>query len=114
MIRTMNNDPVILALTNPYPEIIPTVAKKAGARIVGTGSSKYKNQVNNALVFPYIMRAILDLRIRKITMRILYSTSLAIANTLTKKELSEDRIIPNISNKKLQKVITESLTKLQK
>ena len=114
MIRTMNHDPVILALTNPYPEIIPTVAKKAGARIVGTGSYKYKNQVNNALVFPYIMRAILDLRIRKITMRILYSTSLAIANTLTKKELSEDRIIPNISNKKLQKLITESLTKLQK
>ena len=114
MIKIMSRDPITLALTNPYPEISPLNAKKAGARIVVTGSYNYHNQVNNALVFPYLMRTILDLRIHKITMKILYTTSMAIANTLTKKELSEDHIIPNIDDKKLQKRITESLTKLQK
>ncbi|MCH8085372.1 MAG: NADP-dependent malic enzyme [Thaumarchaeota archaeon] len=114
MIKNMNRDSVILALTNPYPEIIPSIAKKAGAKIAATGSYKYKNQVNNAVVFPYLMRAILDLRIRKITMKILYTTSLAIANTLTKKELSVDHIIPNISNKKLQGRITNSLIQITK
>ena len=114
MIKNMNRDSIILALTNPYPEISPLNAKKAGARIVATGSYNYHNQVNNALVFPYLMRAILDLRIHKIAMKVLYTTSMAIANTLTKKELSEDHIIPNIDDKKLQKRITESLTKLQK
>ncbi len=114
MIKVMNRDSIILALTNPYPEISPLNAKKAGAGIVATGSYNYHNQVNNALVFPYLMRAILDLKIRKITMKVLYVTSLAIANTVTKKELSEDHIIPNIDDKKLQKRIIESLTKLQK
>jgi len=114
MIKIMNRDSIILALTNPYPEISPLNAKKAGARIVATGSYNYHNQVNNALVFPYLMRTILDLRIHKVTMKVLYTTSMAIANTLTKKELSEDHIIPNIDDKKLQKRITESLTKLQK
>jgi len=112
MIKNMNRDPIILVLTNPYPEIIPSVAKKAGAKIAATGSYKYKNQVNNAVVFPYLMRAILDLRIRKITMKILHTTSLA--NTLTKKELSVDHIIPNISNKKLQGRITNSLIRITK
>jgi malate dehydrogenase (oxaloacetate-decarboxylating) len=109
MIENMNRDPIILALTNPYPEILPVVAKRAGARIVATGSYKYKNQVNNALVFPYLMRAILDLKIQKITMKILYSTSLAIANTFSKKELSEEHIIPNIDDRRLQKRIIDSL-----
>ncbi len=111
MIKTMNKDPIIFALTNPYPEIIPPVAKKAGAVIVASGSYKYENKVNNALVFPYLMRAILDLGIRKITMNILYSTSLAIANTVTKKELSKSHIIPDLDDKRLQKRIINSLKK---
>ena len=111
MIKTMNQDPIILALTNPYPEIIPALAKKAGARIIGTGSYKYANQVNNAIVFPYLMRAILDRRIRKITMNILYSTSLAIANTVNKKDLSESHIIPDLNDKRLQRKITGSILK---
>ena len=114
MIKTMNKDPIIFALTNPYPEIIPPVAKKAGAVIVASGSYKYENKVNNALVFPYLMRAILDLGIRKITMNILYSTSLAIANTVTKKELSESHIIPDLDDKRLQPKITATLMKLGK
>lgn len=112
MIKTMNKDPIIFALTNPYPEIIPPIAKKAGARIIATGSYRYDNKVNNALVFPYFMRAVLDLKIHKITMKILYVTALAIANTLTKKELSVNRIIPDLDDKRIQSNITNTLKNL--
>ena len=114
MVKSMNNDPIIFALTNPDPEISPSVGKNAGAKIVATGSYKYHNKVNNALVFPYLMRAILDLKIKKITMSILYATALAIANTVNKKKISENHIIPNLGDEKLQKRITNSLVKLQK
>ena len=109
MIKEMNENPIVFALTNPDPEIDPLVAKKSGARIVATGSFKYENKVNNALVFPYLMRAILDLKIPKITKEILYVTALAIANTVPKKKLSEKNIIPSINDKNLQRRITRAL-----
>ena len=112
MIKEMNENPIVFALTNPEPEIDPLVAKKSGARIVATGSFKYENKVNNALVFPYLMRAILDLKIQKITKEILYVTAVAIANTVPKKKLSEKNIIPSINDKNLQKQITRSLLML--
>ncbi len=112
MIKTMNKDPVIFALTNPDPEINPIVAKKFGARIVGTGSYSHENKVNNALVFPYLMRAILDLKIQKITLDILCATALAIANTVTKKKLSVNHIVPALDDKRLQRKITTALMKL--
>jgi malate dehydrogenase (oxaloacetate-decarboxylating) len=112
MIKKMNENPIVFALTNPEPEIDPTVAKKSGARIVATGSFKYENKVNNALVFPYLMRAILDLKIQKITLEILHATSLAIANTVPKNKLAENYIIPSINDKNLQKNITKSFTKI--
>jgi malate dehydrogenase (oxaloacetate-decarboxylating) len=111
MIKRMNKDPIVFALTNPEPEINPVIAEKSGARIVATGSFKYKNKVNNALVFPYLMRAILDLKIHKITMEILYATALAIAEAVPRKKLSEKFIIPSINDKTLQRRITESLEK---
>jgi len=114
MIKTMKKNPIIFALTNPDPEINPLVAKKAGAKVVASGSYTHENKVNNALVFPYLMRAILDLKIQKITLDILCATALAIANTVSKNELSENHIIPNLGDKRLQKRITASLTKLQK
>ena len=114
MIKTMNKDAVIFALTNPDPEINPIVAKKFGARIVGTGSYTHENKVNNALVFPYLMRAILDLKIQKITLDILCATALAIANTVTKKKLSENYIVPVIDDERLQRKITAALMKLVK
>ena len=85
MIKQMNEHPIVFALTNPEPEINPIIAKKSGARIVATGSFTYENKVNNALVFPYLMRTILDLKIQNITLDILYATAVAIADT-TKKE----------------------------
>ena len=109
MIKSMNKDPIVFALTNPFPEINPKSAKKSGARIVATGSYKYQNKVNNALVFPHLMRAILDLKIKKIDMKILYSTAIAIANTVNKKDLSVNHIIPNLGDKNLQKNIKNSL-----
>lgn len=113
-IQQMNKDPIVFALTNPEPEITPMVAKKAGAKIVATGSYTYKNKVNNAVVFPYLMRAILDLRIRKITDELLYLTGAAIASTIPKSELSPTRIIPELGNKNLQENISNALRRLYK
>ncbi|EPA06504.1 NAD(P)-dependent malic enzyme [Candidatus Nitrosarchaeum limnium] len=109
MIKKMSQNPIVFALTNPDPEINPVLAKKAGAKIVATGSFSYENKVNNALVFPYLMRAILDLKIQKITLDTLYAVSVAIAKTIPKNKLKEDNIIPEIGNKSLQKRITNAI-----
>lgn len=109
-IKDMSDNPIVFALTNPEPEIDPRIAKKSGAKIVATGSFKYENKVNNALVFPYLMRSILDLKIQKITLKILHVTALAIASTVPKNKLAENYIIPSINDKNLQKNITKSLT----
>lgn len=114
MVKKMNQNAIVFALTNPYPEINPTVAKNAGARIVATGSFSYENKVNNALVFPYIMRAILDLKISKITLDILYVVAVAIANTIPKSKIGENNIIPEINNKFLQNKITSAIIQQSK
>ncbi|MFB5647965.1 MAG: NAD-dependent malic enzyme, partial [Candidatus Nitrosomaritimum aestuariumsis] len=111
MIKQMNENPIVFALTNPEPEIDPSVAKKSGAKIIATGSFKHENKVNNALVFPFLMRAILDLKIKKISLEILYITAMAIANSVPKKKLSLRNIIPPINDKNLQKRITRALMK---
>lgn len=113
MVKEMNQNPIVFALTNPYPEIDPILAKKSGVRIIATGSFRYENKVNNAIVFPYLMRAILDLKIQKITLEILYATALAIAGAVSNKKLSEKCIIPSINEKTLQKRITSALEKIK-
>ncbi|MBM3903941.1 MAG: NADP-dependent malic enzyme [Thaumarchaeota archaeon] len=112
MIQNMNKDSIIFALTNPEPEVDPKIAKNAGAKIIATGSYLYKNKVNNAIVFPYLMRIILDKKIKKITSDMLYLTAKAIADSVPKKDLAYDYIIPEITNQKLQKNITKALKKL--
>lgn len=114
MIKKMKQDSIVFALTNPDPEINPVLAKKVGVRITATGSFSYANKVNNALVFPYLMRAILDLKIHKITLDILYAVSIAIANIIPKSKIREDNIIPEINNKFLQKTITSAILKQSK
>lgn len=109
MIKTMNENAIIFALTNPIPEINPLTAKKSGAKIVATGSYQYGNTVNNALVFPYLMRAILDLKIMHIDLKILHDTALAIADTVNPKKLSENNIIPSLGDKNIQKNIMKKL-----
>lgn len=112
MIKKMNKDPIVFALTNPDPEIIPDTAKRAGARIVATGSYKFANKVNNALVFPYLMRAVLDLKIKKITTKTLYATALAIAGVIPKDRLGPNNIIPSVGHPGLQVAILRRLRKL--
>lgn len=113
MIKTMNKNPIVFALTNPYPEIDPSDAKKGDVKIIATGSFSYKNTINNAIVFPYLMRTILDLKIQKITMKILYATSVAVAKSIPDQKLSPTNIIPSIENKALQKNITKSLKNIK-
>ena len=113
MIQNMNRDPIIFALTNPEPEIIPEIAKKAGAKIIATGSYLYPNKVNNALVFPHLMRSILDRRIKKITLNLLLITAKAIAKTVSDRELDYNHIIPEMTDKRLQKNISLALSKLR-
>ena len=89
MVRSMNKDAIIMAMANPEPEIMPELAKKAGARIVCTGRSDFPNQVNNLLAFPGIFRGALDVRATE--MKIAAAT--AIASLIPEEELSEDNII---------------------
>ncbi len=112
MIRQMSNKPIVFALTNPYPEIEPRIAKKAGVKIIATGSYMHKNKVNNAIVFPYLMRVILDEKIKKMTPKILYHTAQAIAASVPKKDLAMDNIIPEITNAKIQKNIKNAIKKI--
>ncbi len=112
MIKSMGKDPIIFALTNPDPEIRPDLAKAAGAKIVATGSYLYHNKVNNALVFPHIMRAILDKKISKITPDLLLATARAIAKTVPDKRLDHENIIPDMYDKKIQKNIARAISRL--
>ncbi|MHB8603029.1 MAG: NAD(P)-dependent malic enzyme [Nitrosotalea sp.] len=114
MVKSMKKDSIVFALTNPEPEINPISAKKAGARIIATGSYQFHNKVNNALVFPYLMRAILDHRISKIETKILYDAAIAIADTTPRKQLHYDNIIANVGDKRLQQNVTRALKKFYK
>ena len=93
MIRTMNTDPIVLALANPTPEIVPDEAKAGGAAIIGTGRSDYPNQVNNVLVFPGIFRGALDAGATKITEEMKVAAAYAIAKYV--KDPKPDRILPD-------------------
>lgn len=113
MIKEMNKNSIIFALTNPDPEVKPEVAKAGGAKIVATGSYLYPNKVNNALVFPHLMRIILDKKVNKITANLLIATAKAIAKTVSSRDLHYDNIIPDMYDKRIQKNITRSLYKLK-
>lgn len=93
MVKSMNNDAIIMAMANPEPEIMPELAKKAGARIVCTGRSDFPNQVNNLLAFPGIFRGALDVRATDINTEMKIAAATAIASLITEEELSEDNII---------------------
>lgn len=109
MVGSMKRDPIIFALSNPTPEILPDEAKSAGARIMATGRSDFPNQINNAVVFPSIFRALLDLRIRNLDEDILISVSKSIADLVDIKHLNEEFIIPKINDPRLLPVVTKSL-----
>lgn len=93
MVKSMNKDAIIMAMANPEPEIMPELAKKAGARIVCTGRSDFPNQVNNLLAFPGIFRGALDVRATDINTEMKIAAATAIASLIPEDELSEDNII---------------------
>lgn len=94
MIKKMNKDPIVFAMANPEPEILPDEAKAAGAKVVGTGRSDYPNQVNNVLAFPGIFRGALDVRATRINERMKMAAVEAIANLISEGELTENYVIP--------------------
>lgn len=114
MIKMMKKNPIIFSLTNPEPEIKPDIAKKAGVKIIATGSYLYPNTINNSVVFPYLMRAVLDLRIKRITLRLLNDVSRAISSCVSSRDLDYDNIIPKLGNPKLQRNVSYALKKYGK
>ena len=109
MIKTMNKNPIIFALSNPVPEILPEEAIRGGAAIVGTGRSDFPNQINNAVVFPAIFRALLDLRIKNLDEDILIAVSKSIADLVDIKHLSKTYIVPKINDPRILPVVTKSV-----
>lgn len=95
MVATMAADPIIFAMANPEPEILPDLAKRAGAKIIGTGRSDFPNQINNVLAFPGIFKGALAVRARRITEEMKVAAAYAIAGMIPEDELSEDHIIPS-------------------
>ncbi len=109
MIKSMASDPIIFAMANPTPEIMPDIAKAAGARVVGTGRSDFPNQINNVLAFPGIFRGALDCRATTINEEMKVATSYAIANLVSDKELTADYILPDALDKRIGKVVAQAV-----
>jgi len=111
-VKKMAARPIIFALANPVPEIMPSEAKKGGALVVATGRSDFPNQINNALVFPGLFRGLLDNRIHKITPELKIAVAEAIANIV--KKPTSNFIIPSIFNKKVVTSIVTAISSYSK
>ena len=105
----MNKDAIIFAMANPTPEILPDVAKKAGAKVVGTGRSDFPNQVNNVLAFPGIFRGALDSKARKITKNMKIAAAKAIAGVISDYELNADNILPKPFDKRVKEAVSKAV-----
>lgn len=111
MVRSMNEKPIVFAMANPTPEIMPDKAKAAGARVVGTGRSDFPNQINNVLVFPGIFRGALDCGATSITEEMKLAAAYALANHIPENELSEENIIPSALDRSVAFEIAEAVKK---
>ena len=109
MVRSMNKDSILFAMANPVPEIMPDLAKKAGARIVGTGRSDFPNQVNNVLVFPGIFKGALEGKARQITEDMKLAAAEALAGIVSDEELNEEFILPEAFNPKVSEVVSAAV-----
>lgn len=114
MIKSMNKDSIVFAMANPNPEIAPDIAKKAGAKIVGTGRSDFPNQINNVLAFPGLFKGVLEANQKEITDEIKITAAYTIADMISDSELSEDNILPNALNKQVAKKIAQAIINLYK
>lgn len=111
MVASMAEDAVIFAMANPVPEIMPDAAKRAGARVVGTGRSDFPNQINNVLAFPGIFRGALDVRAKRITEAMKTAAAYTIAGIITDDERDEDHIIPSPFDKRVTERVAEAVGK---
>ncbi|MBE5863105.1 MAG: NADP-dependent malic enzyme [Lachnospiraceae bacterium] len=109
MVQSMNRDAIIFALSNPVPEIMPNIAKAAGAKVVGTGRSDFPNQVNNVVAFPGIFKGALEGRAPQITEEMKLAAALAIASLVPENELSEDNVMPEAFNPKVADLVAEAV-----
>jgi malate dehydrogenase (oxaloacetate-decarboxylating) len=114
MVKTMAPDPIIFAMANPTPEIMPDVAKAAGVRIMGTGRSDFANQINNVLAFPGIFRGALDVRASDINDEMKIAAAQAIADCVSDDELSPDYIIPDSFNEKVTPAVAKAVAQAAK
>ena len=112
MIESMNQGAIIFALSNPDPEILPNYALEYGARIVATGRSDFANQINNAVVFPSILRALLDLRANNLNEFMLVSVAHAIASIVEEVHLKDDYIIPKVDDPRILPIVTKTIKKV--
>jgi malate dehydrogenase (oxaloacetate-decarboxylating) len=112
MIESMNENAIVFALSNPDPEIIPSLALKYGAKIVATGRSDFPNQINNAVVFPSVIRALLDLRANNLSEYMLVSVANAIANIVEDVHLRYNYIIPKVDDPRIIPIVTKTIKKV--
>ena len=109
MVKTMNKDAIIFAMANPVPEIMPDVAKAAGAKVVGTGRSDFPNQVNNVIAFPGIFKGALEGRATQITEEMKLAAALAIASLVPDDELNDENILPEAFNPDVADVVSKAV-----
>ena len=114
MVRSMNENPILFPMANPTPEIMPDLAKEAGAAVVGTGRSDFPNQINNVLAFPGIFRGALDVRASEINDEMKIAAAKAIASFVTDDLLSADYIIPSALDKNVATAVAEAVAKVAK
>jgi malate dehydrogenase (oxaloacetate-decarboxylating) len=111
MVSSMKEDPIIFAMANPIPEIMPELAKAAGAKVVGTGRSDFPNQVNNVLAFPGIFRGALDVRATHINEKMKQAAVEAIAGLISESELNADYVIPGPFDKRVAPAVAAAVAK---
>ncbi len=109
MVKSMNSDPIVFAMANPTPEIMPDLAKEAGARVVGTGRSDFPNQINNVLVFPGMFRGALDCGAKEISEGMKLAAAYALANHIPEAELDEENIIPSALDRSVAMEIAQAV-----
>ena len=109
MVASMNKDALLFAMANPVPEIMPDIAKAAGARVVGTGRSDFPNQINNVVAFPGIFKGALEGRAKQITEEMKMAAALAIASLVPEEELNEDNIMPEAFDPRVAETVAEAV-----
>lgn len=110
MVKSMAKDSIVFAMANPTPEIMPDLAKKAGARVAGSGRSDFPNQINNVLAFPGIFRGALDCKAKEINEEMKMATAIAIASIVSDEELHEDYVVPDAFDERVVEVVAKAVS----